>query len=281
MKVSVIGGDLRSVYLVRRLLRDGHRVQCFALELADLPGSCQCSTLDNAMAETQCVVLPIPAMDGEVLRSPYSAHRLTPQNVIDAAPPVPMLAGAPGETLNLLCTDRGLFLTDLLNIESLTMRNAAITAECAIGLIISHTPYALMGEPVLILGAGRIGRQLAQKLRGLGAEVTVAARKSKDRTWCALRDLDSTDVYALSPILPRFRLVINTIPARVLDDQLLSRLPTGARLVELASKPGGFDPAAAESLGLTVIPGGGLPGTLAPESAADAIADTIYSIIER
>lgn len=281
MNFSVIGGDLRSVYLVRRLLQDGHQVRCFGLEQADLPRDCQRSSLDAAIAETQCVVLPTPAMDGQALRTPYSVQPLSPEDVIAALPTVPVFAGAPDKVLTGLCQTRGLPLTDLLNIESLTMRNAALTAECAIGLLITELPYSLMGEPVLILGAGRIGRQLAQKLRCLGAEVTVAARNPRDRTWCALRDLNGADLYALSTLLPQFRLVVNTIPARILNVPLLSSLPRGARLAELASKPGGFDPAAAGDLGLTVISGGGLPGKLAPESAANAIADTIYSIIER
>ena len=54
----------------------------------------------------------------------------------------------------------------------------------------------------------------------------------------------------------------------------------GARLLELASPPYGFDRAAAEELGKHVELCGGLPGKCAPQAAAQALRDTIYSVLE-
>lgn len=282
MTVSVVGGDLRSVYLVKRMLRDGHQVRCFGLDAADIPLQHHCNTLADTVEETECVVLPTPAMDGSVLRMPLSDRTVTAAEIAAVLPSeVPVFAGAPGPTLTALCQDNRVRLIDLLAVPSLTMKNAALTAECAVGLILQEVPYALMGEPVLILGAGRIGKQLAIKLHGLGAQVTVAARKPEDRAWCVSHDMGAADVYELMPTLSGFRLAVNTIPVQILSAELLGRLPSGARLVELASKPGGFDPTVAKHLGVQVIPAGGLPGKFAPESAADAIAETIYSMIER
>jgi len=282
MNFAVIGGDLRSVYLVKRLLRDGHQVRCCGLDTIALPGACKYQALQDVMEDADCVVLPTPAMDDAMLRTPLSAQKYTAEEVAEVLRwDVPVFAGAPGPVLTELCRQRKITLIDLLSLESLTLKNAALTAECAVGLLIQNVPYALSGEPILILGAGRIGRQVAEKLRGLGAQVTVIARNLRDRAWCADQGLHAADFCALPSLLPGFRLAINTIPARVLPTELLEILPEGAHLVELASKPGGFDPTTAERLGLQVIRGGGLPGRLAPESAADAIAETIYSMIER
>ena len=53
-----------------------------------------------------------------------------------------------------------------------------------------------------------------------------------------------------------------------------------ATLIELASPPYGFDAEAAARLGLALTVASGLPGKTAPESAAAAIRDTIYHILE-
>lgn len=42
-------------------------------------------------------------------------------------------------------------------------------------------------------------------------------------------------------MLPGSRLVINTVPAKVLDEQLLRLLRPDALVLDLASKPGGDD----------------------------------------
>ncbi|MBP3654983.1 MAG: dipicolinate synthase [Oscillospiraceae bacterium] len=282
MIMTVLGGDTRSVYLVSRLVADGHTVHTYGLETAAVPKACHRADLATALRGSDCVVLPIPAVKDGILNTPFGSQAICLTELVNTLPEaVPIFAGAPGKVLSELCTRHGLRLIDLLTIETLTLKNAALTAECALGLVIQEVPYTLMGEPVLILGAGRIGRQLAVRLHALGAKVTISSRNGTDKTWCAAHSLSSADTYGLAPLLPKHRLVINTIPARVLDAGQMAALPSGALLVELASAPGGFDPNAAANLGLQVLPAGGLPGKFAPESAANAIAETIYSYFMR
>lgn len=271
MRFTVLGGDLRSVYLVRRLLRDGHSVAAYGLELGSIPPMCRRATLREALQDTDCVVLPIPAAEGSLLRVPYACAPI-PLDTVAAAVPcdVPVFGGGP-------CP---IPMTDLLKGEAFAVANAALTAQCALGLILQHCPDDLMGSSVLILGGGRIGKLLGLRLRALGAAVTVTVRRDTDRAWCAALGLGTGDTRDLGALLPRSHTVINTVPAPVLGDEALSLLPHGALLMELASAPGGFDPTAAEARGIRVVMGRGLPGKFAPKGAADIIADTIYREME-
>ena len=61
--------------------------------------------------------------------------------------------------------------------------------------------------------------------------------------------------------------------------QLLSELPGGALVVDLASRPGGVDQEAARVLGLRTLWAQGLPGKWAPETAAAAIREAVYNIL--
>ena len=277
MRFTVCGGDLRSIYLVRRLLRDGHAVQCFGLELGDIPTECHRNSLNEAFTGTQCVVLPTPVIRGDVLNAPFGSGALSEEALADALPlQVPIFGGRVAEPLRQRCVRRGIYVTDLLSIEALAVKNAALTAQCAAQVILNEIPYVLAQQPVLILGAGRIGKLLGLQLRALGAAVTVSSRREEDKAWCAALGLTPADTADLAPVLPHCKLLINTIPAQVLTPQQLSLLPQDALLFELASAPGGFH----HSSHLSVISCGGLPGKYAPQSAADAIAETIYCCLE-
>jgi len=279
MRFTVCGGDLRSVYLVRRLLSDGHSVQCFALDTADIPKECQCTALTQALKDTQCVILPTPMLSAGLLHAPFGSMPVSWETLLHALPRrIPIFGGSIGDSVITECAARGIYLTDLLSMEALAIKNAALTAMCAVQVILREIPFTLAQQPVLILGAGRIGKLLGLKLKALGAEVTVSSRREEDKAWCAALGLTPADTSALDPLLPHCRLLINTIPAQVLSQSRLALLPKETLLFELASRPGGF-PSGQDTP--TVIPCGGLPGKYAPQSAAVAIAETIYQLLER
>lgn len=72
---------------------------------------------------------------------------------------------------------------------------------------------------------------------------------------------------------PQADFVVNTVP---LPHLCVGDFPAAVCL-ELASPPYGFEPG---SIGSAVLDGAALPGRYAPESAAQAILDTIYEMLE-
>ena len=277
MTFGICGGDMRSIYLANRLLNDGHTVQCFNLEMGSLPPSCHRPSLYSAVYNAQCIILPTPIFKGGMLNAPFGSSVVTAEELAQTLPPcIPVFGGSIPEDFLLSCAHRRVYPKDLLSIEALAVKNAALTAECAVQVILREIPYTLERCPVLMLGGGRIGKLLGLKLRAMGAAVTVFARRDADRAWCSALGLTSVSAAELSPLLPRIPLAVNTIPAQVLSQPQLSLFPEDALLFELASKPGGFP----EATPRTVISCGGLPGIYAPQSAADAIAETIYHCLE-
>lgn len=148
---------------------------------------------------------------------------------------------------------------DLLRDEMYLAKNAAITAHCAIRLAMQHLPATLEGCPVLVIGWGRIGKCLARLLKGLGAEVTVAARKSTDRAM--LSALGYTCVPIIDLDVSAFRVIFNTVPVVVLHGG------GDALKIDLASKQG--------ILAEDVLWARGLPGKDAPETSGQLIAETV------
>ena len=109
-------------------------------------------------------------------------------------------------------------------------KNAAITAHCALEVAAPLVETTLADGPSLIVGWGRIGKCLAQLLRGLGAEVTVAARKESDRAMLRALGYGALDTKDLRQRLNDFAIVWNTVPQLLVSrDQLppAPRFPAG------------------------------------------------------
>ena len=273
MVFGMLGGDKRSALLCHMLRADGHTVRPFALENA-LPDCA--SAPEEAAAGADCVILPLPAERDGLLNAPLSGLRSPAAPLLAAAAPgTRVFAGGAGEDLRSACRRGGLPLTDLLRREDFALRNAELTAEAALGLLMQGEG-ALRGSEVLIAGFGRIGRRLAAKLTALGARVTVLARAPEDR---ALAEMSGCRAVRTAGAAPQPDAVVNTVPAVILGEEELAGFGA-ARLLELASAPYGFDLTAARALGKTVELCPGLPGKYAPRAAAEAMRDVIYSVLE-
>ena len=157
--------------------------------------------------------------------------------------------------------------------------NAPPTSEGAIQIAMEELPITLHGAKVLVIGAGRLGNVLIQQLQGLGAGVSLAARKFADLAWAQVWGCGVERSDQLKGWLCSYDLVINTVPAPVLGPEELSDLKPGCLVIDLASKPGGVDFAAASELGVKVIWALSLPGKTAPVTAGLAIKTAVYNIL--
>lgn len=162
---------------------------------------------------------------------------------------------------------------DLLKDELYLAQNASITAHCALRVALEQLPITLEHCPVLILGGGRISKCLAQLLRACGAEVVVAVRNDAQRATLQSLGYETETLPLPEYILPRFRVVFNTVPAPVLSARALENCRKDCVKIELASFSG--------MEGEGIIDARGLPGRLAPESSGKLIARTLLRLCAR
>ncbi len=267
--VAVLGGDRRSALLAKLLLDDGFEVCTWGL---DAVNPAEFSSAVGA----QVILLPIPLSrggkltDSEVSVKELFSHLSSEQTIF---------AGGIRTDDYICAASRGLKLIDYMDREDFTVRNVVPTVEGALELALGALPVTLHGTHCLVLGYGRIGKLLSHHLRALGARVSVAARKMSDLAWIEAYGYEGLHSACLSGKIGEFRVVFNTVPHLLLGEALLSELRRDCVLIELASAPG-FDAAAAEALGLRVVPGGGLPGRCAPETAAAAMKQIVLESLE-
>ncbi|MBR3752671.1 MAG: dipicolinate synthase [Ruminiclostridium sp.] len=271
--IWVVGGDRRQVYLADLLREDGHTVHTMGLgqEEGDL----------GELALAHCVILPLPVTgkDG-MLHAPLSSQPIPLDQVLDRMRPEQVLCGGlVSETVRQEGERRGLPIHDYYAREECMVANAVPTAEGAVQVAMEQLPFTLHSARVLILGFGRVGKLTAHRMRALGARVTVAAKGYEDLAWAAAYNYESIRLEELTWELGGFQLIVNTIPAQVLDARRLGWVSPEVFILDLASAPGGVDSRKAEELDLRVLQAPGLPGRTAPVTAAAAIRDSVYHIL--
>lgn len=275
--ITVLGGDRRQVYLAQMLLEDGKDVVTWGLDRGGAPNSVPL----NIALERDLLILPLPVCRNGHLNLPLTDTELLPEQLwprlrYDQL----LLGGMTGDLQPRLMSDFGLTILDYYDREETQVANAVPTAEGALQLAMESTDRTLLGSRCLIIGCGRIGRLLADRLLAMGAEVTVSARKYSDLAWGSAWGCRGVRTSALEGQLDRFDLIFNTVPALILDGARLREIRQDCVLIELASAPGGLDLEEARRLGRQVVLAPGLPGKVAPHSSAAAIRDSVYHILE-
>lgn len=281
MRVAVVGGDRRSVLLCSMLARDGHRVHCFALEKAELPGEIpKAGCLQGCVYGADCVILPVPAEKGGLLNAPFAMLPLPMEELLNSLWPGQVLCGGKFSDETCAKTIRAEVHTeDIMRRPDFAVFNAAVTAEGALELLIKNSEKTLWKSRVLIVGWGRIGSILAHRLAALGAQVSITARHRADRAEADVFGFNALDYSELEKEIGNFDYIVNTVPARVISDAAVCCIGEGTVLMELASPPGGFDRTLAENIGVRVVSAPGLPGRCAPYTAAEIIKRAVYDIM--
>jgi len=191
------------------------------------------------------------------------------------------IKGMSAEQFDGLLKDGQILITgeDFLLREDFQIKNAVLTAEAAIEIAMSEMPVSLHGCSALVIGFGRIGKLLCSRLAAFGASVTASARNDGDFAWIDTLSYKSVHTQNLSGSLHTYDVIFNTVPHMVLSSEHLSKIKRYSIVIDLASKPGGTDFNAAKLLDRRCLWALSLPGDYAPETAAQIMRQSLYSIL--
>ena len=286
-RIAVIGGDERQIYLASALARMGWQVAAYGLGNCEerLCPAAAVETLSACVAEASAIVLPMPAsVDGVRVSCPLApdtAPRFT--TVLENRNGALVIGGKLPPVLSTLTQETEQI--DLIDDEVLQLKNALPTAEGAISIAMRELPVTIDGIHAAVIGYGRIGEILADKLYALGANVYVYARRKEALTRAALRHahpmqmVNRDGTSTLGQIPRNCRVIFNTVPHQIFTREVVETLPRACVYIDLASAPGGIDWSAAGELGIRAVWGSGLPGKCVPETAGILLAETVDEIL--
>lgn len=278
----VLGGDLRQIYLANYISKQGYSVSCYLTPLSSalLPAIRQPVSLQQAVSENSVIVGPVPfSRDGNTLTG------IHPEAILLSAL-FPLLkkdhiltgGNLPSSVLSF-CTEKEIPCYDLMSSESLAYHNAEITAEGMLCEILKNTPFVLQNCRILVIGFGKCGSILVHKLHALHAKVSICELAEQRRELASSFGFPAFSPIYLKEFLPRFSLIINTVPSPVLKKETFSNLSPDCFLFDLSSPPGGIDLEAAKENHIPTFHCLGLPGKIAPLSAGEAIGKILIERI--
>ncbi len=164
---------------------------------------------------------------------------------------------------------------DFMQLPEVVEGNAWITAEATLAECLKHGAYSICNQNVLVTGYGCCGKKIAELFSLLGANVVVAARRSEVREEILRDGYKAVSFHELSKVLTDVVTVINTVPALVVTEECIRRLPSDAIIIDIASKPGGTDFEAAGKYGIVAKLALGLPGIYTTSSSAMLLKQAI------
>ena len=220
-KIAVVGGDKRSKYLAQMLNDDKNDVCVYGYDtVEDMYGIKYAAGIWQAVEESDYIVCPVPFAENKGGDKKQKISEDKHQNINenkhqkinenankDISIFAPLYSGTiplyeliecinacsgkdkiifggaiNDDALNML-NEKKCRAIDLLKREDLSVLNAVPSAEGAIQTAMEKMSITIHGCKALIIGYGRIGKILAKLLIGMGADVSVTARKNSDIAW--------------------------------------------------------------------------------------------------
>lgn len=248
MEIAIIDGDERYKYLKEFFENDGFKVTTKLTEFSDV------------------YILPIL-----INNESYNLNLVKEKSIV--------IAGKVSDNLKNELGNRNVTVVDFLDYEDFTIKNALATAEGAITIAMQKTPITIYQSKALVLGGGRIAKILASHLRNLGADVVVGLRNQIDTTILNTQNIKTKHLKDID-FSEKYDFIFNTVPANIISEENLRNIDKDTFLIELASKPYGFDTQKAKELGVNYEIASLLPGKTAPKSAGKFLYETIQNIIK-
>ncbi len=276
IKFAIIGGDYRYKFLSEILKDEGYEVNVYGNKYCNDDG------FENTMKNADVVIAPIPFSKDDINVYMEGCNGLTAEELTDVMMRYGIkniICGVISGSMRRKFSASNIAAYDLFDMEEVAIQNAVPTAEGAIMTAMQESSRVLFGSKALIIGYGRCGKVLASMLKGIGADVSVSFRKKADKAFISAYGMTAVDIKEMSSNVNKYDFIFNTAPAMVLDRELLKRIKKDCVIIDLAQAPGGVDYSYARDLNIKALYCPGLPGRIAPYTAAEILRSAIIDIV--
>lgn len=263
--IAIIGRDKRIAYMVPFFEENGYRVICYniqSIEREPESGFVRADSMKQAITSANVIVGGIPFVKASEMKQYLKKGQIVFGGVI------PVVYSKQWEKEGIKCFD-------FMDEETIAVFNAVATAEGAILEALQNQQTNIHRSYSLVLGYGRCGRVLADKLKGLSANVTVCSSNEQELAVAEAAGFNTLAFHNLDEEIHLYEYIFNTIPAIVLKRSLLEGVRYDAIIIDIASGTGGVDYIASDEMGIHAFHCLGLPGKYAAKISARNLADYV------
>jgi len=278
--IAIIGGDMRQKYLADILLNKGLSTLCYGNSPIN-ETAIIANNLNEIMENSTVLICPIPfSSDLELINNLERKEDLTIKNFINGLKPHHIVIGGNFPTvLEEYCCNKKITHYDLLENEVFSINNAIATAEGAIMEAIKSSPINIHNSRCLVLGYGRCGSVLANRLSNLNGNICILIRREIQAAIASSYGYSYFYEDQLDAKVQESDFIFNTIPSLILEENTLRLVKKDTTIIDIAAFPGGLDYKYVQSAGINAKLCLGIPGKIAPLSSARIIYERVERIL--
>lgn len=280
LHITIVGGDARQIEVIRKLTELDATVTLVGFENLEqgFTGAVKKKMTEIDFSKTDAIVLPVSGTNeaGEV-DTTFSKETITlTEEVLLGTPKhCVIFSGISNDYLDKVTKKANRKLVKLFERDDLAIYNSIPTVEGTIMMVIQNTDITIHSSETVVLGFGRTGMSISRAFAALGAKVRVGTIKSAEMARITEMGLTPFHLDELQHVVANADVIINTIPAQVLNANVISKMPLNTLIVDIASKPGGTDFRFAKKRGINALLAPSLPGIVAPKTAGKIIGNVL------
>lgn len=223
--------------------------------------------LKSRLKHFDCIVLPFPSRDDNIsfIRENDCSELFSEKQLI--------VGGLVSEELKEHLESNGSDVYDYFKDNAYVLKNAYLTYQGVIRLLLESTDTFLPGRTALVTGFGRIAKPLSLTLKSLGIKVYVAVRSDIQIAEAEMMGFDVLRINNIKSTLFYFDFIFNTVPFNIFSEKDVKHLKNSSVYFEIASKPYGAQGENFGIYGKKYVLASALPGKLYPFGVAENIAD--------
>lgn len=269
--ISIIGGDRRNSILSELLEKNGFCIHTYGVE------SKNSSSFQECVSKSKYIVTAMPfSNDGVNIYAPTTGQSIRIQEFTESSKNKVIIGGKFSDSQVAEFEKSGNIVIDLMKDEELAQKNVIPTVEGIVKIIIENTDVTIDASNIAVLGFGRIGKRLSKILKMMGANVYCVDNKKEEVANIELSGYNVIENICADEV---FDVVINTVPKMIIGEKELTKLGKDTLIIDVASKPGGVDYKYANKNNYRVIQALGIPGKIAPVTAAKYIQEIVKKVI--
>ncbi len=274
----IIGGDNRQIYMADFFEKAGFGVTVYGM---DDKKKKNITDIRNEIERADVIIFPLPASkDGKHISSIFPVKETYDDIIPKIKKDTLVFGGLIDKGIESKLKNRGIRYYDYFKREDVTIKNTVPTVQGILKAMIDNVDYTIHSSKCAVFGYGRIGKITADILKSIGADVTVCVRKDSDLANAGVKKLDSCLIKDFYLFSNQYDIIINTVPAPVIDRKVLENVKSDCLIIDVSSAPYGTDFAAAYEFGINAIQCPSLPGKVAPKTAGKIIAEAVISTLK-
>lgn len=182
---------------------------------------------------------------------------------------ITIFCGTVSEKMKIDFQKKKIKYVNFLSDEIFAIQNANLTAEGILALILTYSEVSITKNKILILGSGRVGKATARLFEKIGVNFALVSHNKTNFESNHLFNCKNYFGESFVEDLGDFDVIINTIPAKILDENSVKKISKNCLFLEISS----IQTIDVENIDFTYMLCPALPQRFSAETAGEVLFD--------